>query len=118
MKLSVLDYADDLDKDFREQIRARGPNLQKRFGDILFGITKKENVTIESFAQKLGYSDKQTRIWREGKAAIPLDVLVEVWKTGKENLEELENQIEHLKVYRSSAVKVPKALTPEIAEIA
>ncbi len=118
MKLSVLNYADDLDNDFREQIRATGQNLHKRFGEILSMITKEENSTIEDFAQRLGYSDKQTRIWREGKAAIPLDVLVKIWKTGKENLEELENQIEHLKVYRSGAVKVPKTLTPEIAEIA
>lgn len=118
MKLSVLKYVDDLDKDFREQIRATGQNLHKRFGEILYEIVEKENITIENFAKKLGYSDKQTRVWREGKAAIPLSVLVEIWKLGKKDSEELETLVEYLKVYRSNKVVIPKILTPELAEIA
>lgn len=117
MKLSVLDYDDDLDTDFREQARATGPNLPNKFSELLRRVTARNNTTIEKFAESLGYSDKQLRVWKEGKAAIPLKVLVKIWQMGKHNLRDLEDSIEKLKVYRGCEMTVPKELTPTIAEI-
>ncbi len=118
MKLSVLDYADDVDADFREQIRGLGPNLHERFYEVVHQIMNKKTITQEAFAKSLGYSSHQIRIWERGKAAIPLTVLENVWKLGNRNLQELEDNIKYLKVYRSSRLKIPKELTTTIAEIA
>lgn len=118
MKLSVLDYADEIDIDFREQVRATGSNLHNRFGELLNQVIKKNNITVEKFAKSLNYSDKQLRIWREGKAAIPLNILVKMWQITNQDLSDLENSIEYLKVYRGQKVAVPKQLTFSIAEIA
>ena len=46
MRLSVLDYTDDLDVDFREQIRASGKNLHVRLNEVIHQITKKEKGFI------------------------------------------------------------------------
>jgi len=43
-KLSILAYADDKDKDFREQIRAYGKKLPERFSEVLKEIVNKENL--------------------------------------------------------------------------
>lgn len=117
MQMSALDYADEIDRDFREQVRATGKHLHKIFAELLLNITQENKITIEEFAKSINYSDKQLRVWREGKAAIPIQVLVKIWKMSKHDLNELEDSIDFLKVYRGSEVRIPRELTPEIIEI-
>jgi intein/homing endonuclease len=116
-KLSILAYADDKDKDFREQIRAYGKKLPERFSVVLKEIVNKENLTLKQLSKKFNYSDKQFRVWRSGKAGIPLNLLIAVWQAVGKNLEELENLIEEIGVYGSDKIKPPKQLTLELAEI-
>ncbi len=94
-KLSIFEYADEIDKDFREQTRATGILLPQKFNENLLKIIKMNETNFQEFSKSFGYTDKQFRIWREGKAAIPLKVLTEIWKKAEINIEDLEKYIEN-----------------------